>query len=214
MAGQELSPPVPRASASSASTASTRPSTSLPVNVGAYVGAPPTATPSTDGVKAGTPAANAGIQDGDIITKIGDRVLDDEHPLDATLSQYSPGDVVPVDRPARRQDDHAQRDPRDASRQPVAVRARTPRDIRAGVAFGPRRFSLPASATRGRGIGAATPDLHAGVVERAAEPDGRLADPDDDLGHVEVGEQRVGDRLGERLEQLDRRPSTIRCTVA
>ncbi len=68
---------------------------SLPVNVGAYVGAADGDT-STDGVKAGTPAANAGIQNGDIITKIGDRVLDDEHPLDATLSQYSPGDVIPV----------------------------------------------------------------------------------------------------------------------
>jgi S1-C subfamily serine protease len=68
---------------------------SLPVNVGAYVG-PANGDTSTDGVKAGTPAANAGIQNGDIITKIGDRVLDDEHPLDATLSQYSPGDVVPV----------------------------------------------------------------------------------------------------------------------
>ena len=65
--------------------------------LGAYVGARRRRQPATDGVKAGTPAANAGIQNGDIITKIGDRVLDDEHPLDATLSQYSPGDVVAVD---------------------------------------------------------------------------------------------------------------------
>ena len=68
----------------------------LPVNVGAYVGAADDDTGTTEGVKSGTPAAEAGIQDGDIITKIGDRVLDDEHPLDATLSQYSPGDVVQV----------------------------------------------------------------------------------------------------------------------
>ncbi len=67
----------------------------LPVNLGAYVGAADGDT-STDAVKSGTPAADAGIQNGDIITKIGDRVLDDEHPLDATLSQYSPGAVVPV----------------------------------------------------------------------------------------------------------------------
>ena len=66
----------------------------LPVFVGAYVGAADGDT--TEGVKSGTPAAVAGIQNGDIITKIGDRVLDDEHPLDATLSQYSPGDVIPV----------------------------------------------------------------------------------------------------------------------
>ena len=175
---------------------------SLPVNVGAYVGAADGDT-STDGVKAGTPAANAGIQNGDIITKIGDRVLDDEHPLDATLSQFSPGDVDPGHRPARRQDDHAQRDPRDASRQPVAVRARTPRDIRAGVAFGPRRFRCRPQLPRSRDRGA-TPDLHAREIERAGEADGRLADPDDDLGHVEVCEQRCRDRLGERLEQLHR----------
>jgi S1-C subfamily serine protease len=67
----------------------------LPVNIGAYVGAADD-TGAIEGVKSGTPAADAGIQNGDIITKIGDRVLDDEHPLDATLSQYSPGDVVPV----------------------------------------------------------------------------------------------------------------------
>jgi S1-C subfamily serine protease len=67
----------------------------LPVNVGAYVGAADD-TGAIEGVKSGTPAADAGIKNGDIITKIGDRVLDDEHPLDATLSQYSPGDVVPV----------------------------------------------------------------------------------------------------------------------
>jgi serine protease Do len=68
----------------------------LPVNVGAYVGSADDPTGAADGVKSGTPAADAGIQDGDIITKIGDRVLDEEHPLDATLSQYSPGDVVAV----------------------------------------------------------------------------------------------------------------------
>ena len=45
----------------------------------------------------GTPAANAGIRNGDIIVKIGDKTLDAEHPLDATLSQYSPGDVVSVE---------------------------------------------------------------------------------------------------------------------
>ncbi len=69
----------------------------LPVNVGAFVGAADDSSGSTEGVRSGTPAADAGIQDGDIITKIGDRVLDDEHPLDATLSQYSPGDVVKIE---------------------------------------------------------------------------------------------------------------------
>ena len=70
---------------------------SLPVNTGAYVGAADGTSGAGAGVKSGTPAADAGIKDGDIITKVGDRVLDDEHPLDATLSQYSPGDVVAVE---------------------------------------------------------------------------------------------------------------------
>ena len=43
------------------------------------------------------PAAEAGIKDGDIITKIGDKVVDSEHPLDAVLSQFSPGDTVAVE---------------------------------------------------------------------------------------------------------------------
>ena len=38
-----------------------------------------------------------GIKDGDIITKIGDKTIDAEHPLDAVLSQFSPGDTVPVE---------------------------------------------------------------------------------------------------------------------
>ena len=47
-------------------------------------------------------------------------------------------------------------------------------------------------------------DLDAGVVERSAELDGRLAQSDGHLGDVEVGEHLVADRLGERLEQPER----------
>ena len=36
-------------------------------------------------------AANAGIKDGDIIVSIDGKVIDEEHPLDATLAQFSPG---------------------------------------------------------------------------------------------------------------------------
>ena len=69
----------------------------LPVQKGALVGGSDASGQTTNGVVAGTPAADAGIKNGDIIVKIGDKVLDDEHPLDATLSQYSPGDVVAVE---------------------------------------------------------------------------------------------------------------------
>ncbi len=69
----------------------------LPVQQGALVGGTDASGQATNGVVAGTPAADAGIQNGDIIVKVGDKTLDAEHPLDATLSQYSPGDVVKVE---------------------------------------------------------------------------------------------------------------------
>ena len=69
----------------------------LPVKDGALVGGfDPQGNP-TSGVQSGTPAAAAGIKDGDIITKVGDKVVDAEHPLDAVLSQFSPGQTVSVD---------------------------------------------------------------------------------------------------------------------
>ena len=49
------------------------------------------------GVEAGKPADEAGIKDGDIIVSIDGKVIDEEHPLDATLAQFSPGDTVSVD---------------------------------------------------------------------------------------------------------------------
>ena len=49
------------------------------------------------GVQDGTPAKAAGIQDGDIIVSVDGKVLDEEHPLDATLSQFAPGDTVAVE---------------------------------------------------------------------------------------------------------------------
>jgi S1-C subfamily serine protease len=36
------------------------------------------------------------VKDGDVITKLGDQSIDTLHPLDAVLSQFSPGDVVPI----------------------------------------------------------------------------------------------------------------------
>ena len=68
----------------------------LPVMVGALVGGFDSSGNPAPGVKDGTPAANAGIKDGDIIVSIDGKVIDEEHPLDATLAQFSPGDTVTV----------------------------------------------------------------------------------------------------------------------
>ena len=69
----------------------------LPVMVGALVGGFDANGNPVSGIKAGTPAADAGIKDGDIIVSIDGKVIDEEHPLDATLAQFSPGDTVTVD---------------------------------------------------------------------------------------------------------------------
>jgi len=48
-------------------------------------------------VIANGPAAQAGIQEGDIIVAIEGVAIDTEHPLDAVLSQFAPGQTVTVD---------------------------------------------------------------------------------------------------------------------
>jgi len=42
------------------------------------------------------PADEAGLLDGDIILRVDGQVIDDEHPLDATLSQHAPGVAITV----------------------------------------------------------------------------------------------------------------------
>jgi S1-C subfamily serine protease len=49
------------------------------------------------GVKDGTPADTAGVEDGDIIVSVDGKVIDEEHPLDATLSQFAPGMTVKLE---------------------------------------------------------------------------------------------------------------------
>lgn len=49
-----------------------------------------------DAVSAGSPAAKAGIKEGDIITKVNDKRLDANNPLLSAISQHLPGDTVSV----------------------------------------------------------------------------------------------------------------------
>ncbi|HEX5825232.1 MAG TPA: trypsin-like peptidase domain-containing protein [Candidatus Limnocylindrales bacterium] len=51
-------------------------------------------TTSDPGVMPNGPADKAGLKEDDIVTKIGEQTIDTLHPLDAILSQYSPGDTV------------------------------------------------------------------------------------------------------------------------
>jgi S1-C subfamily serine protease len=50
-----------------------------------------------DAVIANGPGAQAGIQEGDVIVTIEGVAIDTEHPLDAVLSQFAPGQTVTVD---------------------------------------------------------------------------------------------------------------------
>jgi S1-C subfamily serine protease len=69
----------------------------LPVNAGALVGGFDANGDPVTGVEAGKPADQGGVKDGDIIVSIDGKAIDEEHPLDATLAQFSPGDTVTVD---------------------------------------------------------------------------------------------------------------------
>jgi len=60
---------------------------SLPVDHGVYV----------NRVLPDTPAAQAGIREDDIIVRIGDDVIDEEHPLINVLSHYETGQTVAVE---------------------------------------------------------------------------------------------------------------------
>ncbi|MDH5243057.1 MAG: trypsin-like peptidase domain-containing protein [Chloroflexota bacterium] len=66
----------------------------LPATDGALIGG---GSGGGAAVQPGTPAADAGIRDGDIIVKVNGKVIDTDHPLDAVLSQFAPGDTVSVE---------------------------------------------------------------------------------------------------------------------
>ena len=71
---------------------------SLRVDNGAWI---PTATDASsqpqDAVVAGSPAAQAGLQAGDIITAVDGTTLDATHPLDLVTSRLAPGATVKLD---------------------------------------------------------------------------------------------------------------------
>jgi serine protease Do len=63
----------------------------LPVSSGAWIQASDAQDP---GVIAGSPAANAGLQEGDIITKVNSDSIDSTHTLSTLIAKYKPGDNV------------------------------------------------------------------------------------------------------------------------
>jgi len=62
----------------------------LPVDAGALV----TANGADTAVVDNSPAAEAGLQEGDIIVSLNGKAIDGEHPLDALLVQFAPGDTI------------------------------------------------------------------------------------------------------------------------
>ena len=69
----------------------------LPVSDGALVIPGGPANAPTPAVIPGGPAEAAGLREGDIIVKVNGQPIDGEHPLDATLSEYAPGDTISVE---------------------------------------------------------------------------------------------------------------------
>ena len=70
----------------------------LTVDHGAFVSPAQAADGSTlEAVISGGPAEKAGIREGDVITKIGDQVVDAEHPLDLVLAGYAPGQTIELE---------------------------------------------------------------------------------------------------------------------
>ncbi|HJP87841.1 MAG TPA: trypsin-like peptidase domain-containing protein [Candidatus Limnocylindrales bacterium] len=68
---------------------------SLPVANGALIGPAPQADGSSlPGVTPGSPAEAAGLKEDDIITQIEGTTIDAEHPLEADLTSFQPGQTV------------------------------------------------------------------------------------------------------------------------
>jgi len=70
----------------------------LTVSAGALVSSVTDQTGGTqEAVVSGGPADKAGLKEGDVITKIGGKVIDAEHPLDLVLASFAPGQTVDLE---------------------------------------------------------------------------------------------------------------------
>ncbi len=69
----------------------------LPVSAGAIVLPGGTTNAPTPAVIPGGPAAAAGVKEGDIIVKVNTQAIDGDHPLDATLSEFAPGETISIE---------------------------------------------------------------------------------------------------------------------
>jgi S1-C subfamily serine protease len=74
--------------------AAVKQSNDLPVDNGAWI---PGGMQSDDVIVAGSPADQAGLQAGDIITSVDGTALDAAHPFDLVMSQAAPGQTVTLD---------------------------------------------------------------------------------------------------------------------
>jgi S1-C subfamily serine protease len=68
----------------------------LPVSAGALVLPGGSTNAPTPAVIPGGPAEAAGVREGDIIVKVDSQSIDGDHPLDATLSEFAPGETISV----------------------------------------------------------------------------------------------------------------------
>ena len=69
----------------------------LPVQKGAWLSAQDANGQRKDPIVAGSPAAAAGLRDGDIVTAVDGTAIDAHSPLDDILTQYAPGRTVALD---------------------------------------------------------------------------------------------------------------------
>ncbi len=69
----------------------------LPVEQGAWINAVDSSGARVDPIVAGSPAAAAGLKDGDIVVAVDGITIDSDSPLDDVLTQYAPGRTVALD---------------------------------------------------------------------------------------------------------------------
>ena len=70
----------------------------LTVDQGALIGPGTDASGNTlPAITAGSPAEKAGLKSGDVVVSIEGQTIDTEHPLDAVLAGYAPGQTVHLD---------------------------------------------------------------------------------------------------------------------